>query len=104
VEVVVDAELEEAFPEQALAWVEMETRDGSRARSGILSAPGDAHTPFSDADLTEKFRDLTTPVLGSHRAKKLASAIERLPDAPNLDEITGLLRCAASPDARLQPS
>ena len=103
VEVVVDAELEEAFPEQALAWVEIETTDGSRACSGIFSAPGDAHTPFSDTELTEKFRDLTEPVLGSHLAKKLASAIERLPDSPNLDEITDLLRCAASPDARIQP-
>jgi len=99
VEVVVDAELEEAFPEQALAWVEIETTDGSRARSGILSAPGDARTPFSDTELTEKFRDLTEPVLGSHHAKKLASAIERLPDSPNLDEMTDLLRCATSPDA-----
>lgn len=104
VEVVVDAELEEAFPEQALAWVEIETTDGSRARSDPFSAPGDSHTPFSDTELTEKFRDLTTPVLGSHRTRKLASVIERLPDAPDLDEITGLLRCAASPDARLQPS
>lgn len=103
VEVVVDAELEVAFPEQALAWVAIETTDGSRARSGIFSAPGDAHTPFSDTELTEKFRALTEPVLGSHRAKKLASAIERLPDSPNLDEITDLLRCAASPDARIQP-
>jgi 2-methylcitrate dehydratase PrpD len=103
VEVVVDEELEEAFPEQALAWVEIETTDGSRARSGILSAPGDAHTPFSDTELAEKFRDLTTPVLGSHRARKLASAIERLPDSPDLDEIIDLLRYAASPDARLQP-
>jgi 2-methylcitrate dehydratase PrpD len=100
VEVVVDVELEEAFPEQALAWVEIETTDGSRARSGIFSAPGDAHTPFSDTELTEKFMDLTEPVLGPHRARKLASAIERLPDSPNLDEVTDLLRRAA----RRQPS
>jgi 2-methylcitrate dehydratase PrpD len=92
VEVVVDAELEDAFPEQALAWVEIETTDGSRACSDPFSAPGDAHTPFSDTELTEKFRDITTPLLGSHRARKLASAIERLPDSPNLDEITSLLR------------
>jgi 2-methylcitrate dehydratase PrpD len=103
VEVLVDAELEEAFPEQALAWVEIETTDGSRVRSGIFSAPGDAHTPFGDTELTEKFRDLTEPVLGFHRARKLASAIERLPDSPNLDEMTDLLRRAASPDARILP-
>src|SRR3712207_7335699 len=56
VEVVVDAELEEAFPERALAWVEIETMDGSRARSGVLGAWGDAGTRFGDTELTKKFR------------------------------------------------
>jgi 2-methylcitrate dehydratase PrpD len=92
VEVVVDAELEKVFPEEALAWVEIETMGGSRARSGISAAPGDAGTLFPDRELVMKFMDLTDPVLGSDRAKKLASAIERLPDSPNLDEMIGLLR------------
>jgi 2-methylcitrate dehydratase PrpD len=92
VEVVVDAELEKVFPEEALAWVEIETMGGSRARSGISAAPGDAGTLFPDRELVKKFMDLTHPVLGSDRAKKLASAIERLPDSPNLDEMIGLLR------------
>ena len=92
VEVVVDAELEEAFPEQALAWVEIETMEGSRARSKISVAPGDAGMPFRHMELARKFRNLTDPVLGSDRARELASAIERLPDSPNLDEMTDLLR------------
>ncbi len=92
VEIVVDAELEKAFPEQALAWVEIETTEGDRARSKISAAPGDKDMPFRNRDLTKKFRDLTDPVLGSDRAEKLASAIEKLPDSPNLSEMTGLLR------------
>jgi 2-methylcitrate dehydratase PrpD len=105
VEVVADAELERAFPEQALAWVEIETTEGGRARSKVLAAQGDAGTRFNDTELIKKFRDLTEPVLGSDRAKKLASAIERLPEASNLDEITGLLRPVASSTAarRIQP-
>ena len=105
VEVVADAELERAFPEQALAWVEIETTEGGRARSKILAAQGDAGTRFNDMELIKKFRNLTEPVLGSDRAKKLASAIERLPEASNLDEITGLLRPVASSTAarRIQP-
>jgi 2-methylcitrate dehydratase PrpD len=95
VEVVADAELEEAFPEQALAWVEIETTQGSRARSEISAARGDVGTPLCDEELTEKFRNLTDPVLGSDRARKLASAVRRLPDSPNLDEMAGLLRPAA---------
>src|SRR5918998_243467 len=89
VEVVVDAELERVFPEEALAWVEIETMGGSRARSGISAAPDDAGTLFPDRKRVKKFMDLTHPVLDSDRAKKLVSAIERLPDSPNLDEMIG---------------
>jgi hypothetical protein len=55
-------------------------------------APGDAGMPFHHMELAKKFRDLTDPVLGSDRARELASAIERLPDSPNHDEMTDLLR------------
>jgi 2-methylcitrate dehydratase PrpD len=92
VEVVVDAELERAFPERALAWVEIETTEGGSARSGISAAQGDAGTPLRDTELTKKFRNLTEPVLGSDRAEKLASAIRRLPESASLSEITSLLR------------
>jgi 2-methylcitrate dehydratase PrpD len=95
VEVVADAELEEAFPEQALAWVEVETTEGRRARSEISAARGDVGTPLRDEELAEKFRGLADPVLGSDRTNRLASAIRGLPDSPNLDEISGLLRPAA---------
>jgi 2-methylcitrate dehydratase PrpD len=95
VEIVVDAELEEAFPERALAWVEIETTEGSRARSEILSARGDAGTPLRDGELGKKFRSLTDPLLGSDRAKKLVSAVWRLPESPDLSEMTSLLPPAA---------
>jgi 2-methylcitrate dehydratase PrpD len=93
VELIVDAKLEKAFPEQALAWVEIETTEGSRARSSISAARGDAGT-FGDRDLINKFRSLTDPVLGADRAEKLASAVQRLPDSVNLKGITELLRPA----------
>jgi 2-methylcitrate dehydratase PrpD len=105
VEVLADAELEKAFPEQALAWVEIETTEGRRARSKISAAPGDADMLSRDIDLTEKLKNLTDPVLGPDHAKKLASAIERLPDSPNVNDMTGLLCPAAAPaPRRAQPS
>ena len=94
VEVVVDDELEKVFPERALAWVEIETAEGGRARSKISTAQGDPGTLFRDWDLKKKFGDLTDPILGPDRARKLASAIERLPGSLSLSEITGLLRPA----------
>ena len=100
VEVVVDARLEKAFPDQALAWVEIETTDGGCARSGISAARGDAGTLLRDSELTDKFRTLADPVLGSDCAKKLISAIHTLPDSPSLNEIIGLLRLAPTTNAR----
>ena len=96
VEVVADTELEQVFPERALAWVEIETTEGRRARSEILAARGDAGARLRDRDLTKKFRDLTDPLLGSDRAKTLVSAVQRLPEAPDLSEITSLLGPAVS--------
>ena len=96
VEIIADAELEEAFPDQALAWVEVETKEGSRAHSKVSAAPGEAGTPLSDEELTKKFRTLTDPLLGPDRATKLASAVHRLPESPDLSEITNLLSHAAS--------
>src|SRR5918997_5179887 len=84
VEVVVDAELEKAFPEQALAWVEIETAEGNYARSGISTAQGDAGSLSRDRELTMKFRNLTDPALGTDRTKKLASAIRGLPESASL--------------------
>jgi 2-methylcitrate dehydratase PrpD len=100
VEVVVDARLEKAFPDQALAWVEIETTDGGCARSGISAARGDAGTLLRDSELTDKFRTLADPVLGSDCAKKLVSAIHTLPNSPSLNEIIGLLRLAPTTNAR----
>src|SRR5918998_2849496 len=100
VELVVDPELERAFPEQALAWVEIQTTGGSRARSNISAAPGDADTPLGDEELTDKFRRLTDPVLGADLAERLASVIRELPASVSLKEITKLLRPAAPTTAR----
>ncbi len=100
VEVVVDAKLEQAFPDQALAWVEIETTEGGCARSGISAAQGDAGTLFHDRELTDKFRTLADPVLGSDCAKKLVSAIHTLPGSPSLNEIISLLHLAPSTNAR----
>ena len=100
VQVVVDTELDKVFPDQALAWVEVETKEGSRAHSKVSAAPGEAGTPLSDEELTKKFRNLIEPVLGSGHANELASAIRGLPASPDLNEVTGLLRPTASTTAR----
>src|SRR5918912_486501 len=45
VDVIHDPALEGAFPQQALAWVEVEAADGRCARSEVLAARGDVEAP-----------------------------------------------------------
>jgi 2-methylcitrate dehydratase PrpD len=81
----VDPALEAEFPRQALAWVEIETKDGRHARSDVVRARGDPDTPLSDADLAVKFGQLTEPVLGRDKSAQLARAIYALPESTSLN-------------------
>lgn len=92
VDIVLDPALEEAFPDRALAWVEVETFDGRCARSPVLAARGDADALLSDAELAEKFTRLVAPVLGPARSERLAEAIRALPHAATLETLVSLLR------------
>ncbi len=97
VEFIEDPELEEAFPAEALAWVEIEASDSRSARSKVLAARGDAEAPPSDEELTSKFKSLVEPVLGSSRTEELVHAIYALPKASNLDTLTFLLSPGVKP-------
>jgi len=92
VEMVHDPDIEAAFPERALAWVEVETADGRSARSGLIAAHGDPDAPLTDAEHTEKYHRLVTPVLGARRAEELRATIEALPSARDIRGLTRRLR------------
>jgi 2-methylcitrate dehydratase PrpD len=91
VELVVDPDLDARFPEQALAWVEVEARGGRSARSAVMAARGDASAPLSDQELEAKFRSLVVPVLGADGAGALSAAIAELPHAASVDGVAALL-------------
>lgn len=95
VEMICDPELEKGFPARALAQVEVEASDGRRVRSGVLAARGDAETKPSDEELAGKFESFVEPVLGSGRAAELACAIQKLPDAADVEAFAALLRPAS---------
>ncbi|MGI8826646.1 MAG: MmgE/PrpD family protein [Chloroflexota bacterium] len=94
VQTIHDPDLETRFPEHALAWVEIETRDGRVARSEVMAARGDAGAPLTDEEIVEKFLGLTRPILGSSLAGKLLFAIQALSTDGDLQAVTGLLDCA----------
>ena len=89
IEVVADPEIEAAFPALQKVHVTIETTDG-RALVRTLDYPkGDPRNPMTDAELTEKFDALATPVMSPERlksAKEAIWAVERLGRAEALME------------------
>jgi len=92
VEMVHDPELDTAFPERALAWVDLDSRDGRRARSPVVAAPGDVETPLSDEQVERKLHMLVDPAFGVRRTARLAEEVRRLPEARDLSSFLACLR------------
>lgn len=91
VELIHDTNLEQSFPANALAWVEIETWDGRLARSEILAARGDADAPLSEEEIVDKFESLVSPLVGPLCTAELLFAIQALSTGGKLQTVTGLL-------------
>jgi 2-methylcitrate dehydratase PrpD len=85
IECVADAELSRAFPGQRAARVEIELADGRRLTHYQPTRKGDPEMPLTDAELNEKFLELTMPVLGDTRARALLARLWALESEKNLD-------------------
>ena len=88
IEVVIDPELDAAFPNQRAARVAIETRDGHRAEYLQAARKGDPELPMSDADLEGKYLELAAPVLGDATARSLVARLWKLEGIANV--ATGL--------------
>jgi 2-methylcitrate dehydratase PrpD len=71
IELVADAELSKAFPRQRAARVGIELADGRKFEHFQPTRKGDPELPLSDAELDDKFLELTTPVIGDAKARGL---------------------------------
>jgi len=71
ISVVVDPELDAAFPGQRAARVVIETRDGRLLEHLQPNRKGDPEEPLTDAELEGKFMELSSPVIGEERARVL---------------------------------
>ncbi len=77
--------------------VEIETTDGRRLSHRAHTRKGDPDDPLSDAELTDKYRELVAPVLDDAAATRLLDCLWRL-DA--LDDVAKLpFPAAARPGA-----
>ena len=81
VEVVRDDELDALFPQQRAAHVTIRCRGGALLEYYQPTRKGDPDDPLSDAELEEKYRELTSPVVGSAAADSLLEQIWMLESA-----------------------
>lgn len=94
VETSVDEDLDQRFPEEALARVAIRTKDGRSLTSPVCAARGDPGDPLSDAELDDKFSRL----VGARLAEGRASALRRACwGAASLSGIGALVALLAPP-------
>lgn len=73
-----DPDLDARFPGERYARVRLVRRDGPPLGSPLTPARGDPERPLTDAELVDKYRTLSEPVLGRARAAALQQAIEEV--------------------------
>ncbi len=78
IELRVDPKLDAAFPRQRAATVEIETVDGKHHCHHAPTRKGDPDNPLTDEELTAKYHELATPVIGKPAADALLDSLWRL--------------------------
>ena len=78
IEVIIDPELDAAFPKQRAAHVAFVARDGRQGEHLQPTRVGDPDAPLSDAQLDGKYLEFAVPVLGEDRARKLLARLWKL--------------------------
>ncbi|MDQ3707981.1 MAG: MmgE/PrpD family protein [Actinomycetota bacterium] len=69
------------FPAQRCAEVTLVLRDGQRVLAEAASAKGDPTDPLSDAELADKYRSLTEPIVGRRRSVQILGDARALASA-----------------------
>lgn len=90
--VVADPEYDAAFPGKRAARVTVVDRSGVEHEYERDTRKGDPDDPLTDAELREKFDDLTVPVLGEAGSAELGGALWGLPELADVRELAGLGR------------
>ena len=74
VHVHLDKDIDEEFPHRRAARIRVETNDGRVFEHFQPTRKGDPELPFSDDDISAKFRELAGPVMGGDAAEALLAA------------------------------
>lgn len=89
---VADPEYDARFPGQRAARVTVVDGSGQEHEHARTTRKGDPDDPLTDAELREKFDDLTVPVLGEAGSAELSTALWGLPDLADVRDLGGLGR------------
>lgn len=84
IELSIDPGLDAAFPAQRAARVTIRTTNGQVFEHLQPTRKGDPDAPLSDADLDDKFLELSMPVLGDAKARQLLQRIWHLETLSNV--------------------
>jgi 2-methylcitrate dehydratase PrpD len=84
IELSVDSALDAAFPGQRAAHVRIELNNGRSASFFQPTRKGDPEAPLTDDDLSNKFMELVTPVLGLSPTTSLLKKLWHLEDCINV--------------------
>ena len=96
VELVVDTELEAAYPAKCPAIVEVQTTGGEFFAARADSAPGDPETPMDRGQQLAKFRDLAATALAPDRIEQIIAQAAGLHMVEDMRDITHLFQERAS--------
>ncbi len=84
IDVVVDPDIDAAFPGRRAARITMETSDGRKAEYFQPNRKGDPELPLTDRELEHKFEELAVPVLGAAKAQALLDRLWALDRASHV--------------------
>lgn len=96
VEIVVDPEMEAAYPKHFGARVHLELANGKTYDSAVLDPHGMPSDPCSDAERLAKFRLLVRDRMPEARASQVIDAVNKLENLRSVGELTRMMK----PDQR----
>ncbi|MBO0996602.1 MmgE/PrpD family protein [Bacillus sp. SD075] len=96
ISVVIDQQLNEAFPEKALSRVKILMQDGCTYQSETMQARGDYNYPLTAEDKKDKYFWLTTPFLGKEPAQRLLETIHNLEHKKSIRELMSAIEASAT--------
>lgn len=82
-----DTDCDDAFPKQRSATVTITLKSGETYTQHAPTRKGDPDAPLSDAELSEKYRELATPIIGETHTQQLEKQIwaaEKIKDVRDL--------------------